>query len=127
MPLLVAGPGIEGGRVSDALVELDDVNPTLCELAGLPAQENIDARSVGPVLRGETAEHRDCAVSALRNFRCVRTRRHKLIENYNDITELYDLEADPGELHNIAAEQRGIAGKLRMQLRARFADGKWLR
>ena len=34
VPLIVAGPGIEGNRVSDELVELIDVNPTICDLVG---------------------------------------------------------------------------------------------
>jgi choline-sulfatase len=101
IPLLVSGPGIGGGRTSDALVELIDVNPTLCELVGLPAQENIDARSFVPVLGGDQLDHRTEAVSAIRNWRCIRTQQYKLIENYNDVTELYDLEQDPVELHNV--------------------------
>jgi hypothetical protein len=35
VPLIAAGPGIRGGCTSDALVELIDVNPTICALAGL--------------------------------------------------------------------------------------------
>ena len=51
--------------------------------------------SIAPLLRRETETHRSETVSALRNFRCIRTATHKLIENYNDVTELYDLENDP--------------------------------
>lgn len=127
VPLIAAGPGIEGGRVSDALVELIDVNPTLCELAGLPAQENIDAESFVPVLRGQAAEHRTETVSAIRQFRCVRTREHKLIQNYNDGTELYDLREDTDELHNVAAENPETIRELAGKLGRRFCEGKWLR
>lgn len=35
VPLFMTGLGIEGGRVLDALVELIDVNSTICELANL--------------------------------------------------------------------------------------------
>ena len=45
VPLVIAGPGIEGGRVSDSLVELIDLNPTICQLAGLPPQGGIDGLS----------------------------------------------------------------------------------
>jgi len=123
VPLIVAGPGIQGGRVSDALVELIDVNPTICDLAGLPPQENIDARSVGPVLRGETVEHREDAVSAITNFRTIRTDRYKFIDNYNAPNELYDLQEDPPELHNIAADRPEVASELRRRLDARFLEG----
>ena len=127
VPLLVAGPGVEGGRVSDALVELIDVNPTLCEFAGLPSQENIDARSVCPVLDGETESHRGEALSALRNCLCVRTREHKLIHNHNDLTELYDLTEDPSELRNVADERGDVAKDMGRRMRARTLEGQWRR
>ncbi len=127
VPFIIAGPGIEWGRVSDALVELIDINPTICELASLPAQENIDARSVAPILRGETTEHRTETVSAIRHFRCLRTHETKLIQNYNDIVELYDLSRDPSELCNIAQDQPKLVRTLGQRLAQRFREGKWLR
>jgi choline-sulfatase len=120
VPLLVAGPGIAGNRISDSLIELIDLNPTICDLAGVPVLPRIDAKSIAPVLRGETETHRSETVSALRNFRCIRTATHKLIENYNDVTELYDLENDTSELHNIAASEREIVRTLSGRLGRRF-------
>ena len=127
VPLLAAGPGIEGGRVSEAVVELIDVNPTICELAGLPPQENIDARSFAGILRGETDGHRDEAVSQLTNCRCLRTDRYKLIVSLNDTDELYDLREDPGEQRSLIDERPKLAAKLRARLGARLIEGKWLR
>jgi choline-sulfatase len=120
VPLLVAGPGIAGNQISESLVELIDLNPTICELVGVPVLPRIDARSIAPILRGETETHRTETVSALRNFRCIRTATHKLIENYSDVTELYDLENDPCELHNIAESERKIARTLSGRLARRF-------
>ena len=65
VPLIVAGPEIPEGTESDALVELFDVNPTICELAGVPSLENIDASSLRPLLHGETSQHRDAAISSI--------------------------------------------------------------
>ena len=48
-------------------------------------------------------------MSAIRNFRCVRTATHKLIDNYSDVRELYNLEEDPDELKNIAGECPDVA------------------
>lgn len=126
VPLLIAGPGIESG-VSDALVELIDLNPTICELAGLPPQENIDAISVVPLLRGTATEHRTETISALHNFRCIRTERFKFIDNYNDVHELYDLVEDPHELRNIAADKPDVVKDLRGRMNERFMEGKWRR
>ncbi len=127
VPLIAAGPGVAPGRTSDALVELIDLNPTVCDLAGLPAQENIDARSVVPVLRGEADAHRAEAVAALRGFRCIRTERHKYIENYNDLDELYDLAEDPGELRNIAESEPELVRSLRRRMKERYLEGQWRR
>ena len=127
VPLIVAGPEIEGGCVSDALVELIDINPTICELADVPPLENIDALSVSPILRSEAIGHRTETVSAIRNFRCIRTETHKLIQNYNDLVELYELESDPDELYNIADTQPNLTRNLSQRLTQRFREGKWLR
>ncbi len=127
VPLLVSGPGISGGRTSDALVELMDVNPTLCEFAGIEPQENIDARSFRGVVTGQADAHRDCAFAIEKNYRAVRTKTHKLIDNLNDRSELYDLESDPQELHNIYDEEPELVKKLQPMLNARQYEGQALR
>lgn len=127
VPLIVAGPGIEEGKVSDALVELIDVNATICDLAGLDPQPNIDARSVREVLEGRSDEHRTETVSAFRKFRLIRTHEHKLVENYSDVTELYDLKNDPDEQTNIADAQPEIVDQLTTRMKKRFSEGMWHR
>jgi len=127
VPLMVAGPGIEAGRTSDAMVELIDLNPTICELAGLGAQENIDAQSFAGVLRGEVDEHRDAAVSALANAQCIRTDRWKLIASPNDRVELYDLAADPDETRDVSAEHPDVVKGLNWQMRNRLYYSAWRR
>ncbi len=120
VPLIAAGPGIPGGRTSDALVELIDVNPTLCALGGLPAQEGLDARDFGAVLTGERSTHREEGASALRQFRLVRTAEYKLVSHETGETELYDLKNDPEERENVAAGRPDTVRKLRRRLRRRF-------
>ena len=126
VPLVVAGPGIPQGA-SDALVELIDLNPTLCDLVGLPPQEDIDARSLVPVLTGERAEHRTETISAIRNFRCLRTRQVKYVEHLNDRDELYDLQEDPNEQVNLAEAQPERCRELSRRLQARTLEGQWRR
>ena len=120
VPLIVAGPGLPRGRVSDALVELIDTNPTVCELIGMPPQQRIDARSFVPVLRGEADSHRTEAVASIENYRCIRTERYKYVDNYNDVAELYDLELDPHELNNVATQQPELVAELDTRMRRRF-------
>lgn len=120
VPLIAAGPGIPGGEVSDALVELIDVNPTIAELAGLDRQPHIDAQSFAPVLREGASAHRIETVSVIENWRSLRTHDYKLIQNYNEMFELYDLREDPNELRNLADERPGIRDELFGRLCERF-------
>ncbi|MCC2686464.1 MAG: hypothetical protein K0R75_3363 [Paenibacillaceae bacterium] len=122
VPLIVAGPGIAANQVSDEMVELIDLNPTVCEMAGLPRQQNIDGRSFLGLLTGETDGHRRDIFTMEFNFRCVRTAKYKLVEHYNDIRELFDLESDPDELHNIADREPGVVQELSKRMRQRILE-----
>ncbi len=55
IPLMIAAPGLEGGRTVDALLQPPDVLPTLLELAGVEAQppEPFHGRSFAALLAGE--------------------------------------------------------------------------
>lgn len=106
VPLLLSYPGVvRAGWTSAALASTVDLVPTLLELMGLAAPEGVDGRSFAPVLRGESAEHRDTIVANWMGMGLVaRTATHKLVLNHRprDLDELYDLTTDPGELHNLA-------------------------
>lgn len=104
IPLIAAGPGVAGhGEVSDALVELIDLSATFLDLAGLEPPNTWDARSLAPLLRGETDDHRDVAVSMLAGHRALIGPRYKLIVRDGQLPKLYDRQTDPLELENLAA------------------------
>ena len=63
-PLIVAGPGIPHGK-SDALVYLFDLFPTICDLAGAKTPAAVEGRSLLPIIKGEKAGVRECAVRRL--------------------------------------------------------------
>ena len=108
-------------------MELIDINPTLCDLTGLATQENIDAKSFAPILRGQNDEHRAEAVSIIRGFSLIRTRTHKFVDHHNAGTELYDLANDPDELHNIVADNPSLIRELRGRLNDHIAVQQWRR
>ncbi len=113
VPLMIRWPKVyRAGLKVDALVEMVDLAPTLLEAAGLPAPSGVQGRSLVPLLLGERTEHRRSVYSEFydSNFRydpppmatSVRTKRHKLTYYLGlDAGELYDLEKDPGEFHNL--------------------------
>ncbi len=129
--LLMRQPGrIEARATCDWMLSNVDLTPTLCQLAGLPVPDSVDGISFASALRGEGAPTRDCIFAEHHGHgaggenRCVRTGRHKLIRNFapqarvpvpadaavpfrsgrRGFVELYDLEADPLEAHDLSAD-----------------------
>jgi arylsulfatase A-like enzyme len=111
VPLIFAGPGISKGD-SKALAYLFDLYPTLCDLAGIPVPAGLDARSLAPVIKGQQSQVRDCLFTAyLRCQRSIRDDRWKLIRYpLIDKTQLFDLQADPHEMADLAGKLE-YAGK----------------
>ena len=95
------------------LVQNIDYAPTFLDLAGVPIPADMHGVSLLPLLRGEQpADWRKSlyyhfyeypAEHMVKRHYGVRTERYKLIHFYNDIDawELYDLESDPYEMHNL--------------------------
>jgi len=104
-PLVFAGPGIPHGE-SSALVYLLDIYPTLCDLVGAPAQTGIDGRSFKPIIAGKaTSARSDLFLSYLGVQRACRDERWKLIRYPQvDVTQLFDLQDDPDEMHDLAGD-----------------------
>ena len=116
VPLVVAGPGVREGVVSDALVEIEDLAATFLECGDAPALPEADARSLWPVLNGEETTHRDVVVSGLDDFWVIWDGKMKLVRQVEHIDRLFDLEVDPQELHSVAQVHRDKARQLRRLL-----------
>jgi arylsulfatase A len=77
VPCIIRGPGVKRGVVSRAVADLTDIMPTLADFSGatLPKDEVFDGHSLGPVLRGEKAKHREWIYSHLDDGRVLRDSR----------------------------------------------------
>jgi arylsulfatase A-like enzyme len=120
VPLAMRWPGhIPRGRVIAGPVELVDLTPTILDLIGVPATGvEPQGRSLAPLLLGrETADPARPVILQRRHFEtrrveertvqgekfAIRSGRWKYIEAPEEGTkELYDLDADPKELENVA-------------------------
>lgn len=117
VPLIIRAPKTASvGQRTAALVELVDVYPTLCELAGLPVSDQLEGRSMVPLLANPDLPWKQTAISQFkrRNGRTelmgysMRTDRYRYNEWQNRqsgevvATELYDHDTDPQENVNIS-------------------------
>lgn len=131
VPMLIAGPETTA-KVEERLVLNIDLAPTMLALAGVPVPDAMHGRSLLPLVRGEPIEWRDGFVyeaptPALGSqpIMAARTARWKLIRTYtaDDLEkvafeELYDLQSDPTEMDNLAADPAHAA--MLDELRARI-------
>lgn len=135
IPFLVqAAPalGLTSGLISDQPVCLEDVMPTLLELAQVACPENLDGRSLVPLLQGRTdnvrevlhGEHSPC-YGQDQAYHFLTDGRMKYIWRPLDGSEqLFDLVNDPGELRDLASfpGQASTVAPWRARLITRLAD-----
>ena len=103
VPLIVRPPGGCAPRVVDSLVEQLDVPATVRAIAGAPGVPGAEGRSLLGEGRDGPQATRQVAVSENWGFACFETERHKLVVDEDAVTpcQLFDLEADPDEDHNL--------------------------
>ncbi len=119
VPMVMAGPGIASGVRSDALVSLMDLAATSLDYGEAGVPEEMQSRSLRPLLDAGAGEHREYVRSALQSgnaasgrFRLVQDHRYKLVDGFQEEKELFDLEADPLEDENIAAAKPDVVARL---------------
>ena len=107
-PLLVRGPGVAGGSLTDKLALNTDFFPTFTALAGVQTPSYVDGRSLRPVLDGSATTWRTAILfesrfesATSKNFYGIRTSdEKKYVEYGGGFRELYNLNTDPHELSN---------------------------
>ncbi len=139
IPLLMRYPPMtESGTSEGRIARNIDFAPTFMDLAGAPVPDDVQGRSLRPLLAGEDTPGWEEPLyyhyyeypgdhSVHRHYG-LRTDRYKLIYYYRiDEWELFDLERDPDELRNVVGDDRyaDVFGRLKDDLRnarARYGD-----
>jgi iduronate 2-sulfatase len=136
VPLIIAAPGKVRGVISNELVELVDLYPSLAELSGLPVPEGLEGTSLAPLLTRPEQTWKSAVFSQFpRPWQykgepeimgyAIRTDRYRYVEWRNfktgevKATELYDHQVDAVEVNNIAgiAANTALVEQLKQQLR----------
>ena len=105
VPFMMVVPGMtQPGSTTDMPVSLLDVFPTLAEVCGLPAERDLDGRSLVPLLKepGRDWNH-PVLISMYRGQYGVRSQHWRYIRYPDGSEELYDHWTDPHEWTNLAA------------------------
>lgn len=142
-PLIVHWPEeVAPSSVSKRLVQNIDIAPTILDLAGVDVPDQMQGRSLKPLLTGEEpGQWRDAvyyqyfegasAVHSVAQHYGVRTKRYTLVHYPNqDEWELFDLKEDPEQLNSVygdsdyAAAQRRLKKQL-TNLQERYGDDSW--
>lgn len=104
-PMIAYWPGvIEPGTTTDRVGHLVDFMPTLLQLAGQIPTEELPGESLLPALRGESIERSWPIYWQFGKAKAIRDERYKLVLEGKGAWELYDLQADPVELNDLASE-----------------------
>ena len=140
IPTALRGTGFDGGGRIEQLVTTIDLPPTLLDAAGIRVPDDMQGRSILPLLSGETEgwpEEAFIQISETQVGRAIRTHRWKYSVSAPDkkgsevpasehyIEEfLYDLETDPYELINLIGleSHREVATVLRERLIRRIVE-----
>ena len=151
VPMIIAGPGVAGGRVVESVVQLEDIVPTVLELAGVEYPPppilgpynneppgTLPGHSLVPWLKGKTpTEWPDDAY--IESYDSLRTAHYSHWSRtvvtadwryswYADRAEqLFDLKNDPNELTNLAHDPAysSIRNEMRDRLLERVIMQDW--
>ncbi|TPK60394.1 MULTISPECIES: choline-sulfatase [unclassified Mesorhizobium] len=110
VPLMIAGRGVAAGLIEAPVSNLD-VTPTLCELAGIDIDAVApwtDGQSLLPLIDGERRSApvlmEYAAEGSYAPLVAIREGRYKFVHCELDAPQLFDLQSDPLERENLAAD-----------------------
>lgn len=127
VPLVIRVPESVGsaattpGSISQGLVELVDLFPTLADLCGIPAPEELQGTSLVDMLENPGAAGKQFAYTVVTRGkslgRAIRTQQFRYTR-WQTGEELYDLDADPKEVQNLVGfrEHKSVLDTMRSHL-----------
>jgi uncharacterized sulfatase len=122
VPLVMAAPGVKGGKTTRSLAEFIDLYPTVADFCGLKIPSGRAGMSLRPILERPEVSIKDAAFTLVTRGRglygqSVRTARWRLTRWSDGQTELYDHDQDPEENHNVAPAHPEVVAQLEARLK----------
>jgi iduronate 2-sulfatase len=130
VPLIIAAPDMKSaGMSTDCPAEMIDFYPTLADLCGLEAPDNLSGVSLKAALSDPSARPRKDALTQYDVGYSLRTSQYRYTEwgeNGSQGAELYDHRTDAAELVNLfnGTESEAVVERLSKQLRQRIAEAQ---
>jgi iduronate 2-sulfatase len=128
VPLIIKVPGKSPG-VCNSLVEMLDLYPTLATLCELQVPEHVQGKDISRMLDDPSHSVRDAAfcVAPMRKGFLLRTDRRAFIQYKEDASggiELFDMQNDPQQFHNLAdsREHASVVADMKLRLAEKLAD-----
>jgi N-acetylglucosamine-6-sulfatase len=134
-PLIMYHPTLAaGGQTPDQLVTQIDLGPTLLDAAGVEVPASMQGRSLLPYLDGSGTAGRevlyleqnyDGHAPHTNSWQSVIDDRYKYIRynDYNNVDELYDMQADPDEINNLVNAPEHAAALKRLRREVQLGHG----
>lgn len=134
VPFFIRHPGrIKAGQKIDTMAAHIDVLPTLAELCRVELKTNhpLDGRSLVPLLDSEQAqwpsrylcEQRSSGKNPKdRNKGVIRTEQYTLVNPKGQAWELYDIQNDRGQTHNLAKAKPQVVADLKQKYNSWWRD-----
>jgi arylsulfatase A-like enzyme len=127
VPLIIGHPTlIPEGRRIDIPVQTLDIMPTVLDVLGVPAEDDMQGRSLLPLLRGQELDGKPLFTSNGNGKQyAVREGDWKLIvERRTGEGQLYELGGDPGEQRDVSADYPERTAQLRATLDAWVSENE---
>lgn len=137
VPLVFVGPGITPQTI-DYQVRSIDIAPTILKYLMIESPESFQGSSLIGIIKGEDRKSRIAFSEAttygteresisFEGYKYIHRISYGILADcpgmeLTPLDELYDLTKDPGELNNIANENKGIVGKYRGLINSLFED-----
>ena len=103
--MIISAPGYKTGNTS-SMAELVDVYPTISKLVGFDFPDEVQGKSLLPVMKDPKAQVRLLALTINKNGMAIRGDEWAYMRYSDQSEELYSMSYDPNQFENVASSKK---------------------